>query len=203
MNKDLVKIIQDYNNEFRRKTILKQKLLQTMKPDKILKVLRDLGRIPNSGDSGYSSHFENNRWFYKWQFIGNKKTQLRDEIIHEIKKRQIFRKLKNMDFEQLFDEITKIIKYLNGRGIFGAGQMTIYDISCYIGAKENIVPLKVYIHRGVRDGAYMLGLIDNKKKNHKMSLDEVYAKCPELKKLATANDIENFLCIRKKQLANL
>jgi hypothetical protein len=91
-----------------------------------------------------------------------------------------------------FDELHELLKEcLNG--IDGLGELYHYDTALRIGASRGVMPERVYLHRGTRDGARALGL--NWRAD---SLD------PRLlpKELAVLEpyEMEDFLCIYRPWL---
>ena len=94
-----------------------------------------------------------------------------------------------------FNDIIERVE-ANIRSIWGIGSLTIYDTSLRIGAKIGNFPTEVYLHAGAKDGARkLLGetYIRGKQKISKSSFSrhfEILKPC----------EIENFLCVMRKQL---
>jgi len=65
-----------------------------------------------------------------------------------------------------FEELLGLIETRVGC-IWGLGELYCYDTALRLGAKLNLLPQRVYLHRGTRDGAKALGL------DHKARLLEV------------------------------
>lgn len=198
----LSNLINDYNSTYKIGLEKGQKYLQSLSEDDLLKSLRNFGSVTIDGKSKQSPHFKNNQWFNREQPKGSG-VQLRDVLIEEIKNRKILSNGKIKTFDSIFNEIEAIVAELRQDGIMGAGQMTIYDVSLYLGAKMKIYPNKVFVHRGVRSGAFALNITDSKNKNHILELSDVFKEAPLLKKLKSAKHIENFLCIKKNELKGL
>lgn len=78
---------------------------------------------------------------------------------------------------------------------YGIGDLTIYDTATMIGCPINVYPEVVYLHAGTADGAKALGILG--KTATKEQFVEV---CDAFGKLEPIQ-IEDFLCIYKKQLA--
>lgn len=94
-------------------------------------------------------------------------------------------------FDELHDAINAAI-----RDIDMIGPLTVYDIARRIGAFLGLEPTRVYLHRGTRDGARVLGLGRGR---HVLDLDELPREFHRL----TAAEAEDCLCIYKAQLAQL
>jgi hypothetical protein len=91
-------------------------------------------------------------------------------------------------FDTLFELVDEII-----RPIRGIGDLAVYDTAERIGARLRLEPERVYLHRGARDGAKALGLDGTRDIiNH----DELP---PPLRALS-AREVEDFLCIYKREL---
>ncbi len=90
------------------------------------------------------------------------------------------------DFDSLFQYVKR-----SCCEITGIGELYVYDTSLRIGAKLNLMPAKVYLHRGTRVGARVLGL------GSKVEALEISQMPPELRKLE-AYEIEDFLCFLYK-----
>jgi hypothetical protein len=56
-----------------------------------------------------------------------------------------------------FDQLLEVIEGVL-RGIGGIGEMYVYDAALRIGAKLNLLPRRIHLHRGTRAGAEQLGL---------------------------------------------
>jgi hypothetical protein len=98
------------------------------------------------------------------------------------------------NFEELFHVIDEALK-----SVKGVGRLYIYDVSLRIGAKlggakDELLPQKVYLHAGTRKGAMALGLKTNVDFLEMESL-------PEWLRELTAYEIEDFLCIYKSKLS--
>lgn len=91
-------------------------------------------------------------------------------------------------FDELFALLEAMLKPIDG-----IGELYIYDTALRIGAYLNLFPTKVYLHRGVREGAERLGL-------------DTTAKTLELEVIPPAftdslepHEIEDVLCIFKDE----
>ncbi len=104
-------------------------------------------------------------------------------IVHRIEACQTFSKLYNTVEEAILP-------------IHGIGNLTVYDTALRIGAKLNLFPEEVYLHRGTREGATALGLDAGGKSispavlPHELSRLEPY-------------EIEDCLCIYKGDLKRI
>lgn len=74
--------------------------------------------------------------------------------------------------------------------IRGVGELMIYDTSLRVGAKLGILPERVYLHSGTRQGARALGL------NWRAEYLEV-RECPREFHVLAPHEIEDCLCIYK------
>lgn len=197
----LNELIKDYNSNHKNELENRRIYLNSLSEDEFYKSLRDFGRVVYNRKSKLLSHFKNNRWYNTTQITYDfKSVQLRDAFIEEFKKKNILTDQDLKTFNQVFQSIEDIYFDLQKRGFKGADQMTKYDIACYIGFRKGLNPIKVYIHRGVRKGAFALGLVRYKTKTHIMELKDIFKKIPALSELGEAMYVEDFLCRNKKQL---
>ena len=86
-----------------------------------------------------------------------------------------------------FDAVHAIVKKI-ADSIKWLGPLYTYDCALALGAKLGIMPDKVYLHAGTRQGAQALGLLAT----------ETYLPVPEKLKSLKPHEIEDFLCIYKK-----
>jgi hypothetical protein len=94
-----------------------------------------------------------------------------------------------------FDELFNLIEVLL-MPIVGIGELYVYDTSLRISAKLNLLPQKVYLHAGTREGATVLGF-DGKRKTIDLSeLPNEYHKLEP-------HEIEDVLCIFKDELKQI
>lgn len=93
-----------------------------------------------------------------------------------------------------FDELKTLIHGLL-ESVDGVGELYIYDTAFRLGAKLNLLPMKVYLHAGTRDGAEILGF---DRKFEALEVDQLPAELRELKPY----EIEDVLCIYKLILVN-
>ncbi len=89
-----------------------------------------------------------------------------------------------------FDALHEIIKREIG-SVHGIGELMVYDIAHRIGAYLGKFPTRVYLHRGTKEGAAVLGF-------HGLTLDPVVL--PSAFSRLTPAEIEDCLCIYKKNL---
>jgi hypothetical protein len=92
------------------------------------------------------------------------------------------------EFETLFSIADEIM-----RSIYGCGAMWRYDFAQRVGAILGIAPSKVYVARGALRGARNLGLVVVRARIDRVNLP------PALRGL-TSDEVEDFLCIYKKDL---
>lgn len=107
------------------------------------------------------------------------------------------RRLQRVDLAaaETFDELHDVINAAV-RDIDMIGPLTVYDIAHRLGAFLGLEPTRVYLHRGTRDGARVLGLGRGR---HALDLDELPREFHRL----TAAEAEDCLCIYKAQLREL
>jgi hypothetical protein len=197
----ITQLIQQYNVEWKNELETRLKKIAALSDSDFLDALR---KNNHSKNMPTLPHAKSNVWYNKKQIDKTgEPRQLRDAFIAELTNSDILNNKSITTFEEIFTQVSNIFRRLKDEGLKGAAQMTIYDISLYIAAKKKTKPPQdVYIHRGVRNGAFALNIIPNKNKDFIIPLDEVVLKCPCLKLLGSANHVENFLCIKKTQLAN-
>jgi hypothetical protein len=197
-------LIKDYNSNHKDELENRGIYLNSLTEDDFFKSVRDFGRVVYKGKSKLLSHFKNNRWYNTYQTTYDLNcVQLRDAFIEEIRKKNILTDQNLKTFNQVFQSIEAIYSDLHKRGLKGANQMTKYDIACYIGFRKGLNPLNVYVHRGVRDGAFALGLVRYKTKTQIMELMNIFKEIPALSELGEAMYVEDFLCRYKKQLKEI
>ena len=91
------------------------------------------------------------------------------------------------DFAKLHSAIEKLIGDMHG-----IGELCVYDIAHRIGAFRRLKPTLVYLHRGTRDGARILGF-----KGKTLDPKQLPAAFSPL----TPAEVEDCLCIYKNALA--
>lgn len=106
------------------------------------------------------------------------------EIINE--KEVVFSRLTS--FEALYEAVAAL-------KIDGIGVLTIYDTATMIGCPINVYPEVIYLHAGTADGAKALGIL-----GQTATKEQFVEVCDAFDKLEPIQ-IEDFLCIYKKQLA--
>jgi hypothetical protein len=92
-----------------------------------------------------------------------------------------------------FDELHQVVAELLS-DIYGIGEMYIYDAAERLGKYLGLLPTRVYLHRGVRDGAKALGLDIRR---GALEVD----KLPKALRTLSADHLENFLCIYKNRFS--
>jgi hypothetical protein len=103
--------------------------------------------------------------------------------------RHVGRLQPSQTFEELFDCTESL-------SIRGVGEMAIYDTAYRIGAKLGLEPRLVYLHRGTRKGARLLGLGKGRS----------YLRAEELPvpfRVLRPYEIEDCLCIYKADIARI
>lgn len=93
-----------------------------------------------------------------------------------------------------FDDLHSVINAAT-HDLWMIGELTIYDVSTRIGAYLGLMPSKVYLHRGTREGAKALGFTG------KEPTIEISQLPPEFAALKP-HEIEDCLCIYKDDLKN-
>lgn len=87
-------------------------------------------------------------------------------------------------FESLFASITEVCE-----SIRGCGPLVAFDVALWIGASRGLFPNEVYLHRGARKGAVLLGL-DGAKSRRSVPMAALPAALHGL----APYQIETFLC---------
>ncbi len=95
------------------------------------------------------------------------------------------------DFDELFALIEAVLKPISG-----IGELYVYDTALRIGAYQNLLPTKVYMHAGTRIGAQALGY-DCKLKTLNVSA------LPKALRELEPHEIEDALCIFKNELREI
>jgi hypothetical protein len=93
------------------------------------------------------------------------------------------------DFDQLLRTVGRII-----RPVHGVGELTVYDTALRIGSKLDLLPTRVYLHSGTREGARALDL------NWRAPYLEPEDFPPEFLELQP-HEIEDCLCIFRSRFA--
>ncbi len=88
-----------------------------------------------------------------------------------------------------FDDLFALVEGLC-KPISGIGELYVYDTSLRIGAKMHLMPKKVYLHRGTREGARVLGLDT---RTRAIEVSQIPAEICRLE----PHEIEDVLCIFK------
>ena len=94
---------------------------------------------------------------------------------------------------QSFDELHRVVQRV-GELTHGIGELAVYDTALRIGAKLDLPPARVYLHRGTRGGAEALGLDHRRPSIAVSALPRAFAPLD-------AHEIEDCLCIFKKLLS--
>lgn len=108
--------------------------------------------------------------------------------------RRLRRHYKEIEGTKSFNELHSVVEELVGP-IPGIGELYIYDTSLRIGSKLSLLPDKVYIHRGTRDGARNLLGIQGR---NATSL-EVAAWPQAFRDQLEPHEMEDVLCIFKDE----
>lgn len=91
-------------------------------------------------------------------------------------------------FEELFDTVRETIG-----GIWGVGELMVYDTANRLGAYFGLEPEAIYLHRGTREGAEAIGIDPGRKK---VEVSEL----PEPLQNLQPHELEDCLCIYKEEL---
>ena len=89
------------------------------------------------------------------------------------------------DFDELISLVTLLLKPL-----YGTGDLYVYDTSLRMGAKLGLLPEKIYLHAGTRDGAEALGISSEEDVIDPNRLPEEFQELEPY-------EIEDVLCIYK------
>jgi hypothetical protein len=92
-----------------------------------------------------------------------------------------------------FDELFQLVQSEIG-GIYGVGELTVYDVTTRLGAFLGLEPERVYLHAGTREGARHLGITTRRESFESSELPRAFRKL-------RPREIEDCLCIYKRQLA--
>lgn len=92
-----------------------------------------------------------------------------------------------------FDELHQVVREVGDR-IHGIGVLAIYDTALRIGVKRDLLPTRVYLHRGTMSGAGALGI---DRSCAAISVSELPEPFADLK----PHEIEDCLCIFKELLS--
>ena len=92
-----------------------------------------------------------------------------------------------------FDELHQVVREAGDR-IPGIGVLAVYDTALRIGGKRDLLPTRVYLHRGTMDGAAALGI---DRGFPVISVSEL----PEPFEKLEPHEIEDCLCIFKELLS--
>lgn len=93
-----------------------------------------------------------------------------------------------------FDELLGLVDRLLA-DIFGLAELYSYDTALRIGAKLGLLPDRIYLHAGTREGAGALGL------DHRVTALRRRDLPREIRQLQP-HEIEDFLCIFKRRLTS-
>lgn len=107
--------------------------------------------------------------------------------------RELLANVDDIAATQDFDLLFRFVDALVG-GIGGLKEMFVYDIAFRIGAYKKVWPLRVYLHRGTREGAVVMGFDGDRRS---IEVDEFP---PEFGSLEP-HEIESLLCTHKDDLA--
>lgn len=93
------------------------------------------------------------------------------------------------DFDALHGKLAKI-----AQGINGLGKLWVYDTTLALAGCLKLVPREIYLHAGTAEGARALG-VSPRKRWHRSDWPQAFVDSG-----LTADDLENFLCIYRRQL---
>ena len=91
-----------------------------------------------------------------------------------------------------FDDLYALIERLV-QPIWGSGPLYVYDTSLRCGAKLNLLPKRVYLHAGTRDGFEALGF-------HGRAQTVEVSRLPAFLRELEPHEIEDALCLYKEEL---
>lgn len=110
--------------------------------------------------------------------------------------------LSNID-NRKFVSFENLWEYVSSLRIKGFSDLCVYDFCLRYGISRNIYPLKkVYLHAGAMKGAkslYRMGLLKSKPQNQSIDIDHFPS---DFNRFDSMN-IENFLCVKHRQLQKL
>lgn len=93
------------------------------------------------------------------------------------------------DFDALHGKLARIAQSING-----LGKLWVYDTAVALAGCLAIAPSQIYLHAGTAEGARALG-VRARKRWHKSEWPQEF-----IDSGLTADDLENFLCIYRRQL---
>ena len=117
--------------------------------------------------------------------------RLRSEVLQEVHSALLdaeSRMDSSSSFEELFDAVRETIG-----GIWGVGELMVYDTANRLGAYYGLEPEAIYLHRGTREGAEAIGVETERKK---VEVSEL----PEPLQNLQPHELEDCLCIYKDEL---
>jgi hypothetical protein len=94
-------------------------------------------------------------------------------------------------FGQILDIVDKAVGHFTG-----LGSLYVYDTALRIGAKRDLLPTRIYLHAGTREGAKKLVDVTGRRV---LDRSELIAVAPAIVDLAP-HEIEDVLCIYKDRL---
>lgn len=106
--------------------------------------------------------------------------------------RLLLSELESIERVRSFHELFRLVQRTIGE-IPGIGELTVYDTALRIGSKLGVLPQKVYLHAGTRDGARYLGFGGERTS---LELHELPLALGALR----PDQVEDVLCIYKAHL---
>ena len=108
--------------------------------------------------------------------------------------RRLSRRERALQEAPSFDELHQVVQEA-GRLIRRIGELAVYDTALRIGAKLDLPPTQVYLHRGTRDGAAEIGIDPRRPSIAVAELPRAFA-------VLEPHEIEDCLCIFKGLLSD-
>lgn len=136
--------------------------------------------------AGMAVNSEGKRFPHQWRFKATTLERATDKLLASSRKLIIAK-----DFHELLETVESVTS-----SISGVGELYVYDTTLRLGTYLGLYPKKVYLHRGTRDGAAMLGL-DVRRLS--IPISEFPAQFQALR----AFEIEDILCIYKNRLRKI
>ena len=106
---------------------------------------------------------------------------------------RLVRRERTLREAQSFDDLHRVVQSV-GDLVPGIGPLAVYDTALWIGARLDLSPTRVYLHRGTRDGAEALGV------DRRLSTVSV-SELPRAFARLAPHEIEDCLCIFKGLLS--
>lgn len=148
-------------------------------------------RVPTVSGTDWKRHPHFNRgWLYKEPFLSALAT-----MASRLKEER--RRVKANAASGGFEAVHALVQEF-ANDVKGLGPLAIYDIATLLGHRFGFRPTTVYLHAGTLQGARQLFGTPNISRDNRLTPKQMRRVSP-----LEADEIEDFLCIYKKQLREL